>query len=325
MSNANLNKAAVSAYSRKPFGYRLVTEFKRDWQLHLLMLVPVLYIIIFAYVPMYGVQIAFKDYRIAAGIFGSEWVGMKWFVKFLTGFDCFMIIKNTLVISLYSMIAGFPLPILFALVGNALPCKRYVKFTQIISYLPHFLSTVILVSIVNMVLNPMTGLYGNLYRLLGGIGYPVDVRSTAASFRHVYVWSGVWQGLGWGSIIYTAALTNVSLELHDAAIIDGATRWQRIWTIDFPCILPTAAMLLILNFGSIMSVGFEKVFLLQTDLNMSTSEVIQTYIYNKTMNDPRDFSFGSAIGLFQSAVSCILMMLVNGITKKLSDGEIAMF
>ena len=300
-------------------------HFKRDWQLWAIIIIPVIYFAIFNYAPMYGIQIAFRDYRPRAGITGSEWVGMKWFVKFLTNPKFGLIFKNTVVLSLYSMVASFPLPIVFALILNALENKKFKSVAQTVTYLPHFISMVVMVSIVQMVFSPVSGVYGNMYRLLGGEGYPSDFRGLATTFRHIYVWSGVWQQLGWNTIIYTSALSAVSQEHHEAAMIDGASRLKRIRHIDLPAIMPTVCTLLILRFGSIIGVGFEKAYMLQSSLNLDVSEVISTYVYKYGMNSFRSFSFGTAVSLFNTAINMTLMAIVNKISKKVSEDEVSLF
>lgn len=299
-------------------------NFKRDWQLHLLMLFPVVYLIIFDFIPIYGLQIAFRDFRPRAGITGSEWVGFKWFESFLSNYEFGSIFMNTLIISLYSL-ATFPLPIIFALVLNALRSEKYAKVVKTVSYMPHFISTVVMVGILNMLLSPTSGMYGNLYRLFGGSGYPTDIRYLSTTFRHLYIWSGVWQGLGWSSIIYVAALSGVSQELHEAAEIDGASRLKRIWHIDIPAIAPTVAIMLIMRCTSIISVGFEKVYLLQNALNLSVSEVISTYVFKVGLSSFRNYSYGAAVGLFNTAINLSLLVLVNTIVKKSTDGEISLY
>ena len=300
-------------------------HFKRDWQLWAIIILPVIYYAIFEYGPMYGIQIAFRDYRPRAGITGSEWVGMKWFVKFLTSPKFGLILKNTVVLSLYSMVVSFPIPIVFALILNALENKKYKSFAQTVTYLPHFISMVVMISILQMIFSPVSGIYGNVYRLLGGEGYPADFRGLASSFRHLYVWSGIWQELGWSTIIYTSALSAVSQEHHEAAMIDGASRLKRIWHIDLPTIMPTIATLLILRFGSLIGVGFEKTFLLQSPLNVDVSEVISTYVVKVGLNSFRSFSYGTAVSLFNTAINLILMFIVNKISKKITEDEVSLF
>ena len=330
MSRSDAKSAAVSRPGKKKRDLKAdlflcKKHFKRDWQLHLLNLVPFLWVIIFCYGPMYGVQIAFRDFNIRQGILGSEWVGLKWFEKFLTSYQFSQVFSNTIKLSLYSLAVGFPLSIIFSLLLNSVQNEKFKKAVQTISYIPHFISVTVLVAILNMVFNPVGGLYGAIYRALGGEGYPFDFRSMASSFRHLYVWSGVWQNLGWNSIIYMAALSSVSQELHEAAMIDGASRWKRILHIDFPAILPTACIMLIMDCGSILSVGFEKVYLMQGNLNLQTSEVISTYVYKVGMGSSGDFSYGSAVGLFNSIINCTMLILVNYICKRLTDKEVSLF
>lgn len=299
-------------------------NFKRDWQLHVFMLFPLVYLVIFDFIPMYGLQIAFRDYRPLTGIVGSQWVGLKWFQQFLSNYKFWDIFSNTVILSLYSL-CTFPLPIMFALVLHAMKAEKYKKVVQTVAYIPHFISTSVMVGIINMVLSPVSGIYGNIYRLMGGTGYPVDFRATAEAFRHLYVWSGTWQGLGWSSIIYVAALASVSQELHEAAQIDGASRLKRMWYIDIPAILPTIAIQFILRCTNIISVGFEKAYLLQSSLNTSVSEVISTYVYKVGMASFRSFSYGAAVGLFNTAINLTLLLTVNYTVRKATDGEISLF
>ena len=299
--------------------------FKRDWQLHMFMLLPMIYLLIFAYYPMFGIQIAFKDFVSAKGIWGSKWIGMKHFKTFFNSYQFWRVLKNTLRISLYNILAGFPLPILFALMLNAIPKARFKKLIQTVSYMPHFISVVVVVGMINQVFNPITGLFGFFYKFFGGIGYPDSLLGNPKAFDHIYVWSGVWQTMGWSSIIYIAALAGVSPELHEAAIIDGATRWKRVLYIDFPYILPTASVLLILRSGSIMSIGFEKIYLLQNALNLTKSEVISTYVYKVGMESGGDFSYATAIGLFNSVINCMLLVLVNLLSRKLSSDNTSLW
>ena len=304
---------------------RFIRLFKRDWRLYVLIMIPLIYQIIFCYFPMYGVQIAFRDYRPRSGITGSEWVGLQWFKQFLNDRQFGAVFSNTVILSLYSMIASFPLPIIFALTLNCLRSEKYKKTVQTIAYLPHFISTTVMVSIVMLLLSPVCGIYGSFYHLLGGSGYPVDFRSTAGAFRHLYVWSGVWQGLGWSSIIYTSALSAVPAELHEAAKIDGASRFKRVLYVDLPAIAPTIGIMFLMNVSGLIGVGFEKAYMMQTRLNLSTSEVLSTFVYKYGMSSFRDYSFGAAVGLFNTGVNLLLLVITNAIVKKSSDGEIALF
>ena len=323
------NGAASQAPSAVPVKkgrlYRLKKDFRRDWQLHLLILPPVIYLLIFHYWPMYGAQIAFRDYRARDGITGSQWVGLKWFEKFLSDFRFGEILRNTVIVSMYNVIVTFILAVGLALLLNTLRSEKFKKFTQTNTYIPHFISVVVIVSMFNQIFSPVSGLYGSLYRLFGGQGYPNDFRATAEAFRHIYVWTGVWQQLGWQTIIYTAALSSVSPDHHEAAMIDGATRWQRVLHVDLPAILPTACTMLILRCGQVMSVGFEKAYLLQNTLNLTTSEIISTYVYKVGMGTGGDFSYGAAVGLFNSVVNCAILIFVNWLSKKLSSDEVGLF
>ena len=303
---------------------RFVKDFKRDWQLHLLVLFPVVYMFIFDFIPMYGIQIAFRDFRPISGITGSEWVGLKWVKNFLSSPDFLEIFGNTISLSLYSF-ATFPIPIIFALVLNALRGEKYKKVVQTVSYMPHFISTTVMVGIINMLCSPVSGIYGNIYRLFGGVGFPTDFRATAAAFRHLYIWSGEWQGLGWSAIIYLAALSGVSPELHEAAQMDGASRFKRIWFVDIPAISTTIAMKLVLAATGIIGVGFEKAYMLQKPMNKEVSEVISTYVYKKGMSSFRNYSFGGAVGLFNTVINLVLLFAVNTIVNKATDGEVTMF
>ena len=307
-----------------------VRNFKRDWQLHLLMLFPVVYLIIFDFVPMYGLQMAFRDFRPtnpitgAGGIGGSVWVGLQWFEDFLSAYNFRQIFMNTVILSLYDL-CTFPIPIIFALTLNALRSEKYKKVVQTVSYMPYFIAVTIMVGIINMVLSPTAGLYGVLYKLFTDAQYAPDIRYMSSTFRHLYIWSGVWQTLGWNTIIYTAALSSVSIELHEAAQIDGASRWKRMWHIDLPTIIPTVAIMLIMRCTSIIGVGMEKAYLMQHELNTSTSEVISTYIFKKAIGSVRSYSYGGAVGLFQTAINLTLLVTVNSIVKKATDGEISLY
>lgn len=297
---------------------------RKNWQLHLLILLPVLYLLVFYYAPMYGLQIAFKDYRTRAGIWGSEWVGFKHFIDFFHAYNFWELIRNTLFLALYNIVANFPIPIALALMLHVSERKVLKKLTQNVSYMPHFISTVVLVGIVNQILSPV-GVATTLYNLFGGIGTAPDIRGSAAAFRHLYVWSGTWQQMGWSTIIYVAALSGVSHELHEAAELDGASRWKRVLNVDLPAILPTICIMLILRFGSVMSVGYEKVYLMQNDLNLSTSEVISTYVYKVGFTKANQQSFGTAIDLFNAVINTVMLVTVNAITSKLTNGEQSLF
>lgn len=292
-------------------------EYLNNWQLYLMLLLPVIWLIIFCYAPMSGIQIAFKDFKIRQGIWGSPWVGFENFERFFTSYQFFRVLKNTLVISLYSLIASFPLPIVLALSLNVVRKAAYKKFVQMVTYIPHFISVIVIVGMILQMFNSRIGLYGTIYSALTGQSAP-DILSKASAFPHLYVWSGVWQEVGWGSIIYLSALSAVDPALHEAAIVDGASRFKRVLVLDLPTVLPTATIMLIMNAGRIMTIGFEKVYLMQNDLNLTTSEIISTYVYKVSLGPTGgDFSLGAAIGLFNSVINLILILLVNTVTKRM--------
>lgn len=289
---------------------------KQTWILYLFLLPALTYIIIFCYGSMFGLQIAFKNYRLADGFFGGKWVGLKWFKQFIEGPRFLELLKNTLILSLYSMLAGFPLPILLALVLNNVRNAKYKKFAQTITYMPHFISTTVLVGMMTLFFSPSSGFINTILRQLGGSGNTFFM-GEAKYFSHMYVWSGVWKNMGWNSIIYLAALSGVDPELHEAARIDGANKLQRVLHIDIPSILPTIIILLVMNCGSIVSVGYEKVFLMQNDMNLKVSEVISTYVYKVGLVQQK-YSFSTAIGLMNNVINFALLMIVNKISDKLS-------
>lgn len=300
-------------------------ELRNHWQLYLLALFPVLNIIFHQYISMYGVQIAFRDYRPRNGVLGSEWVGLKWFMDFLTDPKFGEIFWNTVRLALYNMVVTFPLPIVFALLVNSIRSKKFQGLVQNVTYMPHFISTTVLVGIMQLVFSPVSGLYGSVYRLMGGSGYPVDFRATAAAFSHLYVWSSVWQNLGWDSILYTSALASVSLELHEAARIDGASRVKRIWYVDLPAIMPTIAIMLIMRASSLIGSDMEKAYLLQSNLNLGVSEVLSTYIFKKGLSSIASYSYGAAVGMFNTVLGIILMVVSNETCRKLTDGEVSYY
>ena len=310
-------KAPVNAPKRGKAA-RLWLQVKRRWGLYLLLAIPVAYVFLFNYVPMYGVTIAFKKYKIKQGILGSPWAGLYQFRRFISNAKFLQILVNTLAVSVYSLLAGFPLPILLAIDLSHLVSDKYRKTIQMITYAPHFLSTVVMVGLINQLLNMHTGLLNRIIEAMGGSA--VNFLGKAQYFRHVYVWSGVWQGAGYGAIIYISALAGVDPQLHEAAAIDGASMWQRILHIDIPGILPTITIMLILRMGSVMTVGFEKIYLMQNNTNISLSEVIETYVYKQALTASKpDFSYSTAVGLFQNVISLILVLTTNFISTKVSS------
>lgn len=295
----------------------LWNRVKRCWQLYLIAAIPLIWLFVFKYLPMAGLQIAFRNYSPVGGIFHSKFVGLKHFRRFFSTPDFWKIMWNTLSISAYQLLASFPIPIMLALVMNSCRKKRLVKVVQTVTYLPHFISVVVLVGMLTQFVNPIVGINANLCKLLGVT--PVDWMAKPEAFRHLYVWSGIWQNAGWGTIIYLATLAGVDPSLHEAAQVDGANRLQRVLHIDLPCILPTAIIMLIMDAGKVMSIGFEKAFLMQNPLNMETAEIIATYVYKRGLTAGGDYSYSTAIGLFNSIINIMLIVAVNRIAKKYSE------
>ncbi|MEN1989474.1 MULTISPECIES: ABC transporter permease [Paenibacillus] len=296
-----------------------IKSLKKHWELYLLVLPPVLYLLIFKYIPMVGVQIAFKDFSVVKGIWDSPWVGLKHFEAFFESPNFWLLIKNTIGISFYSLLAGFPIPILLALALNEIRTGFFKKSVQMVTYAPHFISTVVMVSIIILMLSPHVGVVDRLFSFLG---FPMtNFMGIPEYFKSIYVWSGVWQGMGYSSIIYIAALASVDPSLYEAARMDGASRLRKIWHIDIPALVPVTVIMLILSLGSIMGVGFEKIFLMQNPLNTSASEVISTYVYKVGLIGA-NFSFSSAVGLFNSIINLILLVVVNAISRKVSQNSL---
>ena len=293
----------------------------RNWGLYLLLLPALTLLICLTYKPMYGVLIAFKEYKPVKGILGSAWADpwYKYFKKFFDSFQFKTTIRNTLVITLYSMLVMFPLPIVLALGVNQLKNRTYRKIFQTVTYMPHFISTVVMVGLLTLLLSPGSGLLGAICGMLG-IEAP-NFLGQPSAFKHLYVWSDVWQHVGWDSIIYIAALSSVDPSLYEAATVDGATNLQKIKYVDIPMLVPTAVIMLIMRFGSLMSLGFEKVYLMQNDLNLTASEVISTYVYKIGIINVQ-YSYSAAINLFSTVINFILLVLVNQISKKVSDNSL---
>lgn len=293
----------------------------RNWGLYLLLLPALTLLICFTYKPMYGVLIAFKEYKPVKGILGSAWADpwYKYFKKFFDSFQFKTTIRNTLVITLYSMLVMFPLPVILALGINQLKNRTYRKIFQTVTYMPHFISTVVMVGLLTLLLSPGSGLLGAICGMLG-IEAP-NFLGQPFAFKHLYVWSDVWQHVGWDSIIYIAALSSVDPSLYEAATVDGATNLQKIKYVDIPMLVPTAVIMLIMRFGSLMSLGFEKVYLMQNDLNLTASEVISTYVYKIGIINVQ-YSYSAAINLFSTVINFILLILVNQISKKVSDNSL---
>ncbi|MDF0480070.1 ABC transporter permease subunit [Vagococcus sp. PNs007] len=310
------NQNGVVSLEAKPKKKSIWEKIFKSWQLYVFILPAFLYFLIFAYGPMYGVVIAFKDYMPSLGIWGSPWVGMKHFERFFDSYYFWDLIKNTLGISVYSLIVGFPLPIILALALNEAKDGFFKKFTQTVTYAPNFISVVVMAGMMISFLSPSTGIINHFLEFLGfeRISFMTDPKW----FKTIYVLSGVWQGTGWGSVIYLAALSGVDTQLHEAATVDGATRLQRIWYINLPTIVPTMVILLIMNVGSLMAMGYEKILLLQNPLNMESSNVIATFVYKQGLLDAQ-YSYAAAVGLFNSLINAVLLIIVNKISRKVSD------
>ena len=296
--------------------WNLKQDFRKRWQLYLMLLLPVLYIIIFCYVPMGGIVIAFKDYSFRKGILGSDWVGLKYFKQFFGSPDIGMLLKNTLIISFYQLIVTFPAPIILALALHIIGNDRFKKFMQTVTYAPYFISTVVLVGIVLQCLHLNIGIVNTVIEFLGMDR--VDFMGRVSYFRHIYVWSGVWQTTGFSAIIYIAALGNVDQSLVEASLIDGANRLQRLRIVELPALKPIITIQLIMAIGSIMGVGFDKIYLMQNTLNLPVSEIISTYVFKRGMKDLQ-YSFATAVGLFNSVVNFILLFAANKLSQKFGE------
>lgn len=298
---------------------RGVKQMRKHWQFYLLIALPLIYIIIFCYVPMPGVLMAFERYSPQKGLIGSEWVGLQHFQQFLSSPSSLRIIWNTLRIGLYSLIAGFPIPIILAVAINEVGNKKFKKSVQMITYAPYFISTVVLVGILSQITDPRLGVVNKIIEMFGGEA--INFMGNPAMFDHLYVWSGIWQGVGYSAVIYIAALAGVSKELQEAAIVDGASRWKRIWHVDLACIRPQIIIMLIFNVGNVLNIGYEKIYLMQNDLNIQRSEVISTFVYKVGLVNA-DYGFSTAVGLFNAIISIILLTVTNMIAKKVSDTSI---
>lgn len=291
-----------------------IAYIKRHWQLYVFFLLPALFLtLLFKYVPMGGILIAFMDYNPIRGILGSEWVGLEHFQRFLSSPDFMRYLMNTLKLSVYGLLWGFPVPIILAFLLNRIVSKRKKKNIQLVLYLPNFISVIVLCGIVRIFLS-VTGPVNGL------LGTNINFMTMPSAFRTIYIASGIWQGAGWASIMYTAALSNASQELKEAAVIDGANIFQQIKAVEWPAIKDLVLIQLIMQVGNILSIGFEKAYALQTDLNLPTSEIISTYVYKKGLLDG-DYGFSTAVGLFNTVINVILLIAANKIVSKLNDGK----
>jgi putative aldouronate transport system permease protein len=285
-----------------------------NWQMYLLLLIPFALTVVYKYIPMYGIQIAFRDYKASRGIAGSEWVGLEWFTRFFSSPNCIRMIKNTFLLSAYSLLWSFPVPIILSLCINQLRFNKLKRITQTVLYAPHFISTMVICGMIKIFLSPSGGLVNLI------LGTNADFLTESAAFRTIYIASGIWQDAGWGCIIYLATLATVDASLYEAAKVDGASVWQRIIHIDLPALLPMIVLNLIMSAGSLMNVGFEKVWLLQTDLNKATSDIIAVYVYEQGIENAK-YSYSTAVSLFNTVINLILLIAVNKIAKRYSDVE----
>lgn len=309
MSKAKQTAAAPAVtMGRKPLKKRILA----NWQLYAMLLIPIVITVIYKYVPMYGIQIAFRDFKASRGYLGSEWVGLEWFERFFSSPNCIRMIKNTVLLSLYSLLWSFPIPIILALMINQLRFQKFKRVVQTILYAPHFISIMVVCGMIRIFLSPSGGLINLL------LGTSIDFLTEASAFRTIYIASGIWQDAGWGMIVYMATLSNIDTSHYEAAKIDGASVFQRIRYIDIPELIPTIVLMLIMSAGNLMNVGFEKVWLLQTDLNKATSDVIAVYVYQQGIENAK-YSYSTAVGLFNTVVNIILLIIVNKICSKLSD------
>lgn len=301
--------AAVKKQSFKAY-------MKGHYDLYLLLLPAILYTAVFLYIPMYGVLMAFQDYSLVKGIMGSNFVGLKHFKKFFSTYMAKQIISNTVILSGYSLLASFPFPVILALMLNYCVNRRFGKIVQTVTYMPYFISVMVLVGMMNIFFSTNYGVVNTVLQALGI--EPFSFMSSEKSFRHMYVWSGIWQGMGYSSVIYFAALSGIDPTLYEAAELDGASKLQRIRYIDLPSIMPTVIIMLIMSAGNLMSIGFEKAYLMQNDRNSGVSEIIATYVYKVGLIDAR-YSFSAAINLFNSAINFVILIVINKISRKLSD------
>lgn len=319
MDTSVLERQKTLAGKRTRWGGTARKSFLRYWRLYLLVLPPLLYFAIFKYIPMVNAVIAFKDYNVVKGIWGSPWAGMKYFEMFFQNPVAMKLIANTLILSLYQLVVSFPIPIILALALNEVKSYRFRRLVQMVTYAPYFISTVVMVSVIMLFLAPRLGIVN---QLLGSFGIEhINFLGEAGMFRSIHVWSDVWQTAGYSAIIYLAALAGVDPALYEAARVDGANRLQKIIHVDLPGIMPAAVIILILSVGSIMSVSFEKIYLLQNPLNTGTSEVISTYVYKMGLLNS-NFSFATAVGLFNAVINLVLLVIVNAVARRVSNNSL---
>lgn len=298
---------------------RMLRSVSRNYDLYLMLVPVVLFYVIFKYVPMYGIQIAFRDYNPGLGFSGSPWVGWENFHRFFSSFRFGRMVKNTLLINVYQILFQFPIPILFAILINEVRKRRYKAVVLNLTYIPHFLSTVVIVALISTVCNPEYGIINLVIEAFEG--QPIRFMEEASWFKTIYITSGVWQNMGWSSLIYLGALAGIDQSLYEAAEVDGASKLQQIFKITIPCIVPTITIMLILKIGGIMDLGVDKVLLMQNELNISSSDVIPVYIYQTGVREG-DFSYAAAIDLFNNVINFFMLVLANKASKKLSGSSL---
>lgn len=315
MNNMEAPPGANLPPSRPNRGSRLLVQMAKRYDLYLMLLLPIAWYLIFHYGPLYGLQIAFKNFNPAKGIFGSEWVGFEHFTRFFDSYYFWRLLRNTLTINLISLLLAFPIPIMLALLVNEIRSKAYSKWLQNITYIPHFISVVVIVGILTVMLS-VNGPLNMLIQTFGGD--PVRFMESASWFKTIFIGSNIWQNMGWQSIIYIAALSGINPQLYEAAKIDGASRMRRIWHVSLPGIVPVIVILLILDIGQFMNIGFEKILLMQNNLNLEASDVISTFVYTTGILKG-EYSYTAAIGLFNSVINLTLLLLVNRFARKTSE------
>lgn len=306
-------EALPASVAAKPTRGRFSKSFFKNWRLYVMLAPVIVYFLVFHYWPMYGVQLAFKDFIVTQGVFGSPWAGFKHFQRFFDSYYFGRLLTNTLGIGMYELAVGFPVPIILALMINEVSNRFFKRFVQTVTYMPHFLSTVVLVGMIAIFLAPDTGIVNLAIKWFGG--EPIQFLTEPGWFKTIFVMSGVWQQMGWSSIIYLAALSGIDPQLHEAARVDGASRLHRVWHINLPGIMPTIVILLILKAGSILGVGFEKAFLMQNSLNMDSSDVISTFVYRSGLLEAQ-YSFATAVDLFNAVINLIMLVTVNFIARR---------
>ena len=284
-----------------------------NWDLFLFCLPGMIITLIYHYWPIYGIQIAFRDYKVKLGMFNSEWIGFSNFARFFRSANAWITIRNTLILSVYSLAAGFPIAVILALLLNSFRFKKYRKIIQTVTYAPHFISTVVMCGMLFLFLSVRTGAVNTIIRMLGG--EPINFMGKSSLWRHIYVWSGVWQSMGWSSVIYFAALSGVDPQLYEAAEIDGARKWKQMINITLPAITPTIVIMLILNCNNIVNAGFDQIFMLYSALVYDVADIIDTYVYRIGIQKA-DYSFSTAAGMFKSIIALVMILIVNFVAKK---------